>query len=298
MTLTGSHAARRTRLRLAPEETYGALPATPEWQTVPLALEQPGPHAVLEIDRPERPLTTAVRHSSAGMAYVQGRFASPGMPDATELLLDLALGRDTGGELPSFTADAWSPDDPRRLGGLVVSALRLAASPSGSLVTATLLGRSEAANEGLSAADFASPGPDLSPFALRNAQVTAAGTELAGVRSFVLYVDNAVQPGPRDASVSPARPAWMRPGARKLALTLRYYATTGTLRDLQRSVGPFALAVTLPNASGRTISLDFPAVYCRSVRRVPGREGPAEYEAALEPVADATGNDVTWTVNA
>jgi hypothetical protein len=88
----------------------------------------------------------------------------------------------------------------------------------------------------------------------------------------------------------------MSPGERRLSLRLRYYAADSHLRELHRAGDVFALTASPANATGRTIALTFPAVYCRSVADVPSPDGPTERLAELAPV-EAGGTDLTWTIS-
>jgi hypothetical protein len=294
--LTGSHTARETRFRLACEAAYGLLPDTPEWHFLPLAPGDRGLSGVLDVERTPQTPTATAKSSHAGAAHVAGRIACPGLPASAEQILDLALARGPGGEPISWTADVYSPDDPTRLTGLVVDELEWTVHTRGSELAVAVLGRSEQPKADLSPADFGDPPSDLAPYTLRGAQVTAGGSALAGVREVALHVRNAVRPGPAEVSTSGAlRPAWMSAGRRTVTVRLRYLAAGGVFRALQRSGQSFALVAALPNAMGRLLTVQLPAVYCRSVRPVKDTGGPAERRAELLAVADTNGTDISWT---
>jgi hypothetical protein len=132
------------------------------------------------------------------------------------------------------------------------------------------------------------------PFGFRRAQVSAAGTALAGIRGMTLSVRNGLQPGPPDAA-DPAAPAWVRPGRRRVSLRMHYYASNGALRALQRAGAAFALDVLLTHAAGWSLSLEFPALFCREVQDDPAPGEPLQRTAECEAAAPG-GADLAWTM--
>ena len=210
------------------------------------------------------------------------------------LLLRMAARR-TGDAPDSYTADLYTPVDPRRCTGAVVDRLELTRRTGDPdlAVQLHLVARAEEPRPTLSPEDFDYSDLAPVPFTWDDAAVLVDSEPLPGVEELALTVHNHLEPGP----AAPGGIACLHAGHRDVRLRLTLPADSALLRDALRTARPVRFEMTLSHPAGHSLRLVLPAAHVVAAPDAAEPDAIAHATADLEAGTDESGSDLDWTVS-
>jgi len=288
------HRAWRRHLRICREEAWGQCPADPAWQAVPLfgdgcTLRASNPHFSPET------LFGGFRRSLhlSHVQLVEGELVALPWPEVTLLLMEMALGDETG--VPrSYCADLYTPADPRRWLGLMVERLDISVRQGERDVLARLglKGEAEEPNPALSESDFDYSAITPVPFTFDRATLSVDGTAITDAEAFALRLENDLSEGPNRLG----RVAFLLPGKRAVSLELQGLDDSGAANEAVRQDLTLSFGAVFTHPAGHTFSIELPVLHAQSNREDAPPGELARTVLRLDAATDEQGREITWSV--
>ena len=288
------HLGMERHTRVCAEQEWGVCPDSPDWHSVPVWGDGYG---VRDRDVRYRPETACGgwrgHVNLSRMKQPTGQWTMPLYPEEAGFVLEMALSRQSG-QPSSYCIDLYTPDDPRRHTGCVVSRARLECSAGAGppLWNMWIAGGEEQPNGGLSDNDFDYSELSPVPFRFQGAEVQIDGAAATGVEACAVTIQNNLRTGPARAG----RPAYLIAGNRTVSLDLKKVADEAALSSAVREGRSVSFSVTLAHPAGHLLTLDLPVLHAGDCRTsgVPGE--PSVNLGRLQAGVDQNGADVEFDI--
>lgn len=312
-----SHGGWRRHIRIArnaANDAYGALPAAPEWFSVPLLGDGMKVKASTPRFVPDTNYSMDYRRHVAIMSRqeVGGDITTLLWPQLALYLMDAGFLRVADAASPNnqdvygHVIDHFTPPDPRRYYGVAVNSLRLTGTGTGDndiQISWSCIGQREVENNGLTEGDFDYSTIDQVPFMFGHASIYIDSAYLCDVETFEITLENNIGDSPFiwNAEIAAGARCHAIANLRTISLSLSDLNNDDRFNEAIRDANNISFELLLNHPEGHIMQIILPSLYCEES----DEDGTPSVQAMESPrlearVADAglyEGEDIVYAVD-
>ena len=296
------HIGALRHVRLVQETTFGEVPVAPDWTSLPIL--EDGFKLKATSERywgntnygGDHRRHMAVHHK----LDVAGDLVTLPWPEATLLMLDMALERDASLDLYSYTIDHYTPVDPRRYLGAVAERLTIGFEPPEVRFTLGMRAKLEQEYNALVPGDFDYSGLTLSPFMYAGAEIRINDVLYTHIDSGTLTIENNVAAGPpvRTAGTPLGTAAYLIAQQRAISFESTQLNWDDEFNEAIRDGGLFSLDIRLYHPAGHICQIQVPAMVVEESDEDGTPDQVAKESPRLEALVPSGGtNDIIYAVD-
>lgn len=254
------HQGYDRHVRLEQEDTWGTTPDS-SWTAIPILGDGFGVKGERQLYQPNINVGGAdTQVVIPDLQQPDGQMTTLPFPEVTQLLMDAALHREDDGDMYSYSAERYAPNDSIRLAGLVANTLTIQANGTGDgdvQIQIDWMGKSEESVTGLSDSDFEYSELTLVPFRFRDATYKTEDGTLYDIEEWSITVENNLREGPNHGG----KRTFLLPRRRSISLELTKLAASDNYDQARREGLKPSFQATFVHPDGHTWSLNAPRCF-------------------------------------